>query len=185
MRDFKFAIICLSRLHKVKGLDILIESFYKLKQGINDIVLVLAGEDEGEKLNLQKIIEDRELHNDVFIIPAIYDDEKDTFLTEGDIFALPSHHENFGMVYAEALAAGTPIVASSNTPWQEVEKHNCGKWVNNDPESFKNAILDLLNSDLAVLSLNAANFAEKFSWDLIAEQMKTEYEKILNKNKHV
>jgi glycosyltransferase involved in cell wall biosynthesis len=44
------------------------------------------------------------------------------------------------MSYAEALAAGTPIVASRNTPWQEVEKHNCGKWVENTPEKFADAI---------------------------------------------
>jgi len=183
-REFKYAVICLSRLHKVKGLDILIESFSEIKQQKKEVVLILAGEDDGEKINLMKIIEAKELQNDVFIIPALYDDEKDLFLAEGDIFALPSHHENFGIVYAEALAAGTPIVASIHSPWQEVEKYNCGKWVNNDAESFANAISELLHSNLELLSSNAFNFAKKFSWDIIAAQMKTEYEKILNKNKH-
>ncbi len=60
---------------------------------------------------------------------------------------LASHHENFGMVYAEALAAGTPVVASTNTPWQDVEKYNCGKWVENTPEKFAKAINEILNSD--------------------------------------
>ena len=180
-RDFKYAVICLSRLHKVKGLDILIEAFSKIKQQVKEVVLIIAGEDDGEKINLMKIIEVQGLHNDVFIVPGIYDDEKDSFLAEGDLFALPSHHENFGMVYAEALAAGTPIVASIHTPWQEVEKFNCGKWVNNDAQSFANAISELLQSNLEILSSNARNFAKEFSWDIIAARMKNEYEKILNK----
>lgn len=180
-REFKYAIICLSRLHKVKGLDILIEAFAKIKLQVKEAVLIIAGEDDGEKIKLLKIIEAQGLQNDVFIVPGIYDKEKDSFLAEGDLFALPSHHENFGMVYAEALAAGTPIVASIHTPWKDVEKFNCGKWVNNDAQSFAKAISQLLQSNLEILSSNARNFAKEFSWDIIASRMKNEYEKILNK----
>ena len=49
------------------------------------------------------------------------------------------------MVYAEAFAAGTPVVASTKTPWQDVEKYNCGKWVENTPEKFAKAINEILS----------------------------------------
>jgi glycosyltransferase involved in cell wall biosynthesis len=74
------------------------------------------------------------------------------------------------MVYAEALAAGTPVVASKNTPWQDVEKHNCGKWVENTPEKFAEAITEILNSDSIQMGKNGNDFiSEYLSWDKIAK----------------
>lgn len=42
------------------------------------------------------------------------------------LFALPSHSENFGLVIAEALAAGVPAIVTDTTPWQGMNRENCG-----------------------------------------------------------
>ena len=73
------------------------------------------------------------------------------------------------MVYAEALAAGTPVVASTNTPWQEVEKFNCGKCVENTSDKFTDAINEILSSDPEQIGKNGSNYiGENFSWEELA-----------------
>ena len=91
---------------------------------------------------------------------------------------MPSHDENFGVVYIESLAAGTPIVASLNTPWQEVEAAECGKWVANTVEETSQAMLEILKKDRKQMRINSQALAEKYDWKNIAIQFKQLFEEI-------
>ena len=162
-------IVSLGRFHSKKGFDILINAFNIVKKKIPNLFLFIAGEDYGEKNQLQKIISELNLNDSVFLTHYIEGEEKINFLKNADVFALPSHDENFGIVYAEALAAGTPIVASKNTPWEEVEKYDCGKWVDNTPENFAKAIEYLLNLDNIIMGQNAKYFiSDNYDWNKIS-----------------
>ncbi len=165
----KKIIISMGRLHKIKGFDVLIDAFHDLQKEISESVLLIAGEDFGEKPSLNNIINQKKLANEVFLIGKLDGNEKLEFLHNADVFALPSHHENFGMVYAEALAAGIPIIASKNTPWQDAEKFGLGKWVENTPEEFAEAIKQVLNSDSKKMGEIGKKYVEeKFCWEKIA-----------------
>jgi len=171
-------IISMGRLHKVKGFDILIKSFNKLLGASPNSVLLIAGEDEGEKSYLINLIKKLNLENKVFFVGALYKQEKLDFLANADIFVLPSHTENFGIVYVESLAAGTPIVASKNTPWKEVEEYDCGKWVENTVEETTKAMLEILKKDRKVMRENSIKLAKKYDWSNIADQFKKIFEEI-------
>lgn len=183
----KKIIISMGRLQKVKGFDILIEAIEKIgekkkqdwmidKIGMidrPDVVLLIAGEDFGEKEKLDWLIGNLGLREKVFLIGRIEGLEKIEFLRNADLFALASHHENFGIVIAEALAAGTPVIASRNTPWQDVEKQNCGKWIENTPEKFAEAINEILNGDTLQMGKNGSQYiSENFDWESISIQFK-------------
>ncbi len=165
-------IISMGRLHKKKGFDILISAFLTILNTYNDAILLIAGKDAGEKIILDKLIQQLNLTNKVFFVGEILDQDKIDFLANADIFASPSHDENFGNVYIESLAAGTPIVASLNTPWQEVETANCGKWVANTIEDTSKAMLELLAKDRDLMRLNSKAMANKYEWLNIAVQFK-------------
>lgn len=164
-------IVSLGRMHKKKGFDILIKAYKKVKENIQEAVLFIAGEDFGEKANLQNLISSHNLLDKVFLVGHIEGEEKINFLKNADVFALPSNHENFGLVYGEALAAGTPIVASKYTPWQNADKYNFGRWCENTPDHFADAIIEILQLDSIRMGMNGRKYIEEnFSWDKIAKE---------------
>ena len=186
IKETSKVIVSMGRLHSKKGFDILIDAFIKLREDNSDSFLLIAGEDYGEKKNLLDIIHNKGLTGNVFLAGQINDTiEKVSFLANADVFALASHNENFGIVYAEALAAGTPIVASKNTPWQEVENFQCGKWVENTASEFSKAIIDLYSRESKTLSINAKKLAAKYYWPHIALNFKDVFYKIINGSNEV
>ena len=185
-KTFKNVIVSMGRLHQVKGFDILINAFAEIIKLKPDAVLLIAGEDYGEKYNLLNLIDNLGLNGKVFLTGQINDtEEKINFLANADVFALGSHNENFGIVYAEALASGTPIVASKNTPWQIAETYNCGKWVENTASDFSKAILELSAMDSNSLRLNSKKLASNYYWPNIALKFKEVFIKILNDSNEV
>jgi len=174
-------IVSMGRIHKVKGFDILIKSFKKIIDKYPDAILLIAGKDDGELNNLNKLIDDLNLTERVFFAGNIVDQDKADFLGNADLFVLPSHTENFGNVYAESLAAGTPVVAGIHTPWEEIEAAGCGHWIDNNIDDNVTAILDLLNKDREQLRQNALNFAKEFEGGKIALRFKKLYESMLFK----
>lgn len=174
-------VISMGRLQKKKGFDILINSFVNVLKSYPNSYLFIAGPDEGEKINLENQIIKLGLKNRAFLIGNIENQDKIDFLANADLFVLPSHNENFGNVYVESLAAGTPIVASKNTPWQEVIESNCGKWVNNTVDETAQAILDMLREDRETMRVNAKRLAQKYDWKNIAVQFKELFEKMTKK----
>lgn len=165
-------IVSMGRLQKKKGLDILVDAFVEVLDYYPNAKLFIAGGDEGEEQNLRDQIQRLGLEDSAFLVGVISGQDKIDFLANADLFVLPSHNENFGIVYAESLVAGTPIVASLNTPWSEVEEADCGKWVSNSVETTTQAMIEMLGRDRAQMRINAKNLAQKYDWKTIAIQFK-------------
>lgn len=163
-------IVSMGRLQNKKGFDILIQSFKMFVNKNPNAFLFIAGDDDGEQDVLQSLISNLNLTKNVFLIGNIQGQDKVDFLGNADLFVLPSHNENFGMVYAEALATGTPVIASTLTPWQEVEEYRCGKWVNNTPDEITKAIVEILDNNDPDIKMNAKNFVKKFSLENIQKE---------------
>ena len=165
-------IVSMGRLHKVKGFDILIRAFSEILQTYSEAILLIAGKDVGEKDNLKVLVKEYKLEDRVYFVGEVSGQDKIDFLGNADLFVLPSHAENFGNVYVESLAAGTPIVASRGTPWKEVENAKCGKWVENSVEKTSQAILEILQKDREEMRINARKLAKKYDWKNIAQQFR-------------
>lgn len=179
--EYDTTIVSLGRLHAIKGFDILIYAFSKLMEKHKRAALFIAGPDGGEKKILESLISSLGLSENVFLVGEVNGQDKVDFLGNASVFALASHGENFGNVYVESLAAGTPIVASKNTPWQIVENYQCGKWVPNTENDFAHAIDEILCGDRSLYKKNALNLVhDKFDWSSVAKQFSQLFSKMLN-----
>ena len=173
-------VVSMGRIHAKKGYDILIKSFKMLLHDFPKALLFIAGQDEGEQKKMKHLISKLGLKNKVFFTGALNEHEKINFLAHADLFALPSHNENFGNVYLESLACGTPIVASTNTPWKEAPDYNCGLWVENTADDFYFAMKTILENPDVYTKENCYTLANQYSWKFIGLQFAETFKKILS-----
>ncbi|RFF29577.1 glycosyltransferase [Wenzhouxiangella sediminis] len=171
----------LSRIHPKKGLLNLLEAWASLDSP--DWVLQLAGPDEGGHLaEVQQSISALGLQNRVQYLGSIDDKNKSTVYEAADLFILPSFSENFGVVVAEALSHGLPVIATHGTPWQGLELHRCGWWVEPTVNELASALRDAFSKDpgeLYEMGARGREYALEFEWDSIARQTADVYRWIL------
>ena len=175
-------VLFFGRLHKVKGVDRLLLAWEKVvKDGWE---LVIAGPDCGMLANLKEIVAERKLPR-VSFVGEINGPAKYEFLASGDIYVLPSDTENFGVTVTEALASGTPVIASQGTPWQGLERERCGKWVPIGVEPLAAALEEMMamrDEERAAMGARGRAWIQRdFSWRGIGEQMKVAYEWLLGR----
>ena len=119
--------------------------------------LLIAGGDDGHEKELKSLIIKLNLENSVFLIGPVNFDDKKILLNNCDYFTLASQFESFGIVIAEALCCGKPIILSNKTPWNDLESNKCGILVNNDSNSFSSAFNEIksmkFNSEKIKVSL--------------------------------
>src|SRR5437762_2271634 len=70
----------------------------------------------------------------VFMRPANRSTTKIATYRDADLFVLPTLNENFAVTVAEALAAGTPVIATKGAPWHGLEREECGWWIDHGVE---------------------------------------------------
>lgn len=109
-RSGPILIGALSRLHNVKGLDVLLVACAILRKRGIDFKLVIAGEGS-EKAFLGALVQRLSLQNRVHFVGSI--SSLKSFLESLDVFAAPSREEAFGINICEAMERGLPIVASA------------------------------------------------------------------------
>lgn len=121
-------LLYLSRIHPKKAVDQLIEAFAATAHIDPGLDLVIAGPDQiGWGPELQALTERLGVANRIHWPGMITGGAKAAAFTGARAFALPSHQENFGLVVAEALSVGTPVLISDKVNiWREVEDAGAG-----------------------------------------------------------
>lgn len=144
--NVKKQIVFLSRIHQKKGIEILINVWEKLRVDYLNWKVVIAGNGKEEYIQqLKNVIFTKGLSDVIEIIPPIFGEAKHKLYMESSLFVLPTYSENFGMVIAEALACGVPVVTTNGTPWQELNDEKIGWCVDLSEENIENAIRDALS----------------------------------------
>jgi glycosyltransferase involved in cell wall biosynthesis len=177
-------ILYLSRIHPTKGIELLVDAVAQIKNGFDDYKIIIAG--EGNTHYIQSLINKMRKQNveTVFdFVGGVYGEQKWELFHNADVFILPTYSENFGIVVAEALASGTPVIVSKSAPWQELNTCQCGWWIDNDintiVKTLKNAI-SLSEEEYRQMGMRGRNLIkENYSIETVAQKMIQLYQWIL------
>ena len=124
----KRLVLFLARLHPKKGCDLLLEAFARHAVHDADAHLVMAGPDQaGLRAGLEARAQALGIAERITWTGMLQGDLKWGAIGAADVFALPSHQENFGIAVVEALAAGVPVLISDRVNiWREVVDDGAG-----------------------------------------------------------
>ena len=172
-------ILNLGRLSHKKGLDVLIRAFAIVSREFADARLVIAGpDDEALTPPLVAIAAAEGVLANVSFVGMLTGEDKLGALAAADVWALPSHAENFGVAVVEALAAGLPVVISPAVNIApEIAAFGAGSVCPQDPEQLAAELLRLLrdSAERARLGHRAREFARRFDWVTVAPQLRAMY----------
>ena len=122
-------VLYLARIHAKKGIEQLLQAWSAGAREFPDHHLVVAGSGEAEYVSrCRRMVADLGLEDRCRWLGPVDDAAKRWLFRQADLYVLPSYSENFGNTVAEALAHGTPVLTTTQTPWTDLPAEGCG-WI--------------------------------------------------------
>lgn len=158
-------ILYLGRLHPKKGIDNLLTAISLTGDFMRSgYVLKIAGTGlPGYDRDLRRLVSALQIDAHVEFVGQVEGAQKQQLLADAFWTFMPSHTENFGLVVLESLAQHTPVVASTGSPWQVLERERVGIWSGNSPEALSGALQRILSQtpeDYAAMRGRSRAFVE-------------------------
>ena len=192
--DDRRIILFVGRIEPLKGLDSLLSAIALLVQGSqHDLHLMVIGGDPdanpeeitAEMNRLQAMTRELQLDDQVTFLGRRDQDVLQYYYSAAEIVVMPSHYESFGLVALEAMACGTPVVASETGGLVFLVKDGeTGLHVPSAaPQALADKLLHLLENEaeLSRLGRQAAKYASGFEWSKVADRMIDIYEELAQK----
>jgi glycosyltransferase involved in cell wall biosynthesis len=172
-------VLSLGRVHPKKGLDRLIRAWAKVEAAHPEWRLRIVGPDElGHSRELAALARDLKTQRVSIEGPAA-GAAKTAAYRDADLFVLPTLNENFAITVAEALAAGTPVIATKGAPWHGLEREGCGWWIDHGVEPLVATLAEAMKLERGVLRAKGAKgrawMERDFSWDRVGLEMLNVY----------
>ena len=176
-------LLFVSRIHPKKGLEFLLRAWSRVQRSYADWELVVAGPDEvGHSAQLRMLAEQLEVERVLWLGP-VYGREKSALYRSADLFVLPTHAENFGLVVGEALAHEVPVITTKNAPWRGLKEHQCGWWIELNDRTLTETVeeaMGLTEAERRTMgSRGRAWVGRDFAWPAIGRQMVDVYQWVL------
>ncbi len=185
IRDGERIILFVGRIEPLKGIDILISAAAQLHDDENFKVLIVGGDAtiDAQTAELRAQADSLGIDHHISFVGAVEHEDLPLYYNAADVCVVPSYYESFGLVAVEAMACGTPVVASrvgglASTisdgrtgyliPWR------C-------PEPFAERLELLLDNDELRASFGRAarEAVERYRWVNVADAIAAMYEELL------
>ena len=171
-------MLYLGRLDPIKGIENLLTACRILldTSPLKWSLRIVGGGDVEYVRQLDERVRELGLAGQVALTGAVTGQAKEQVFDAVDLVVVPSHRESFGLVVAEALAHGVPVVVSTGAPWKAIEAVRCGLFVSNSPEALAGAIERIQTMALREMGLRGRDWmAREFSWQTVAARMEGLY----------
>jgi glycosyltransferase involved in cell wall biosynthesis len=179
-------ILFLSRLDPIKGLDLLLNAFPRIRSAVPDAALVVAGNGEDRFLaRLRDQAQRLGVQQDVVWAGFLDESTKRAAFAAADVFVLPSYSENFGIAAVEAMANGLPVIVSDRVGiHREVARAKAGLVVRCDADEVSGAVVQILSDCEArsQMARNAVLIAKEFSPEIVSDTLVEAYRGVSRKS---
>lgn len=170
-------LLYVGRLEPLKGIDVLLKAASIMEHSANLKVLIIGGDDDQDQelCRLKTLAEELNVSDKVIFLGRIEQNELPVYYNAADICVVPSFYESFGLVALEAMACGTPVVASRVGGLASIVKNNITglliPW--RFPETFADAIDSILANETnrKYMSDQSRTLALSLSWDSVAQKL--------------
>lgn len=177
-------LLFLSRIEPIKGVTTLARAWVECARQFPDWHLVVVGPDERSHLQeVLAILRDGGVLDRTTITGPLYGDRKTAAYLASELFVLPTHSENFGLVIGEALSHRVPVITTTGAPWPGILEHDCGWWIEPSQHALADTLRDALPLPRAELAgrgeRGAAWIARDFTWEAESRLLLETYEWLL------
>ena len=174
-------LLFLSRLHEKKGVHTLIDAAAQLRREGRALRVIIAGTaapaDRDYEIALREQVHRLGLDETVTFVGLVTGLEKIALYQASDLFVLPTHQENFGLVLIESMVCGKPVLTTRGTDiWQEIASAG-GAIAENSAAAFAQAIARLLEDRTALAESGQRARQWAMEW-LDMDRVAAEYERL-------
>lgn len=180
-QDASFRFFTLCSLDKAKGIEDLLNAIAIWKPSKKKVHFLIGGDGE-DREEFTQLSEKLEVQDLVTWLGSLKRDEVPGYLNACNAFVLPSHLESFGIVFAEAIACGKPVIATKCGGPEMIVNDINGKLVPvMDPDALAEALKWMVeNSDSFDFKKIRTDFEKRFSRKAVAKQIDSLYNSILS-----
>ena len=178
-------ILFLGRIHRIKGIELLISAYYKILEEYPDTLLVIVGPDDDYLSILEDQITQLPHQKKPLFTGALYGHEKMAAYVDADVFVLPSWYEAFPMTLLEAMLCETPVIITKNIKNFDWIHNNTGFVINRDLDDLVQHILLLFNDEKLRYSFGKAGktlVTKEFNSSTIITSLENLYTRLIKES---
>lgn len=184
LNECKRQMIFLSRIVPKKGIEILLDAWEIVSGKHRDWNLIIVGNGSNDYIEkLRGIIKEKGVQSSVSILPPAFGEDKYRLYIESSVFVLPTYSENFGMVIAEALSCGLPVITTKGAPWESLLRTKSGWWIDLSVDNLSKTLEEAMNTPMSVLfemgQRGATMVRETYDFHSVADRMAAVYKWML------
>ncbi|MBS0190662.1 MAG: glycosyltransferase [Phycisphaerales bacterium] len=176
-------VLFLSRLHPIKGLDILVDAFARvLKASGASSRLVIVGPDYGMETAVREQAAQLGISDRVHLTGPIFGRGKYDAMVDCACFCLPSGHEAFSVAIAEAMACRAAVVISPECHLPEAQEAGAGFVVERDASKLAAALEKILGDAAGAKAMGQRGrrlVEERFTWEKVAAALVNSYQSLM------